>query len=150
MKYRLVPEEELLDLLRDSHRLACLDWDGVDNWHGYMEGRREYIAACLKETKQYKDKTDIELDDIIIDEDIGFHDLAEIDIEAYGVMAFDIGLEQKNRGLRAKGGFIEDWSGLPESLSEPDSSDSWSGFLETGSIKVDPDPDGWGGLQGGL
>ena len=83
MKYRLVPEDELLSLLYDSHKLACLDWDGVDNWHGYMEGRREYIAACLKETEQYKDKTNIELDDIIIDEDIDFQDLAEIDIEAY-------------------------------------------------------------------
>ena len=83
MKYRLVPENELLMLLEDSHRLACLDWDGVDNWYAYMEGRREYIAMCLKETKQYKDKTSIELDDIIIDEDIDFNTLAEVDIEKY-------------------------------------------------------------------
>ena len=95
MKYRLVPEEELLDLLRDSHRLACLDWDGVDNWHGYMEGRREYIAACLKETKQYKHTPLKELDDIIIDEDIGFYDLAEIDIEAYGEFSIDMSREDK-------------------------------------------------------
>ena len=83
MKYRLVPEDELLSLLRDSHRLACLDWDGVDNWHGYMEGRREYIAACLKETKQYKDKTIKEILDIVYEEDIDFENLVEIDIEGY-------------------------------------------------------------------
>ena len=86
MKYRLVPEEELLDLLRDSHRLACLDWDGVDNWHGYMEGREDYIAMCLKETKQYKDMNKNLIKGIVYAKDIDFQDLAEIDIEAYSVI----------------------------------------------------------------
>ena len=157
MKYRLVPEEELLDLLRDSHKLACLDWDGVDNWHGYMESFDEYIAMHLKETKQYKDRPTKELVDIVIDENFDFGSLAEIDIEAYSVInaipasrleEIDDYKVRASREGRSKCDI--DWSGLPESLSEPDSYDSWGGFKETGSVKVDPDPDGWGGLQGGL
>lgn len=83
MKYRLVPEDELLSLLYDSNKLACLDWDGVDNWEWYMEGRIEYIAQCLKETKQYKDKSIKEIMDTVYEEDIDFENLAEIDIERY-------------------------------------------------------------------
>ena len=56
MKYRLVPEDELLELLRDSHKLNCLDWDGVDNWSWYLHSFDEYIATHLKETKQHKNR----------------------------------------------------------------------------------------------
>jgi hypothetical protein len=83
MKYRIISEDELLSLLWDSHKLACLDWDGVDNWEWYMEGRTEYIAQCLKESKQYKDKSIKEIMDIIYEEDIDFQTLAEIDVEKY-------------------------------------------------------------------
>ena len=139
MKYRLVPEDELLDLLRDSHKLNCLDWDGVDNWSWYLESFDEYIATHLKETKQYKDRPIKELIDITIDESFDFNTLAEIDIERYTEY-----IAPNN----------EDWSGFKESLSEQPAckydDDGWGGFPETSNYQKDSDPDGWDGLQGGM
>ena len=83
MKYHIISEDELLSLLWDSHKLAVLENDGVDNWQWYMEGRTEYIAQCLKKTKQYKDKPIQEIMDIVYEEDIDFQTLAEIDVEKY-------------------------------------------------------------------
>lgn len=89
MKYRIISEDELLSLLWDSYKLAVLEWDGVDNWEWYMESRTEYIAHCLKETKQYKDKPIKEIMDIVYEEDIDFQTLAEIDVEKYAEYEID-------------------------------------------------------------
>ena len=89
MKYRIISEDELLGLLWDSHKLACLEWDGVDNWEWYMENRTEYIAYCLKETKQYKDKPIKEIKTIVYEEDLDFQTLAEIDVEKYAEYEID-------------------------------------------------------------
>lgn len=83
MKYRLVPETELLKLLRNNHELHCLNWDGVDDWEWYLHSFDEYIATHLKKTKQYKNRPIKELIDITIDESFDFNTLAEIDIEKY-------------------------------------------------------------------
>ena len=46
-KNYIVSEERLLSLLWAEAKLECLERDGVDNWHFYMEGRNEYIAEAL-------------------------------------------------------------------------------------------------------
>ena len=50
-KSYIVSEERLLDLLKAENTLRCLEWDGVDNWTWYMEGRSRYIADafCISE-----------------------------------------------------------------------------------------------------
>ena len=47
MKHYVIDEETLLELLQDSARLACLEWDGVHNWEWYMESRLEFVAEML-------------------------------------------------------------------------------------------------------
>ena len=47
MKKYIITEERLLELLKAENRLYCLEWDGVDNWSWYMEGRTRYIAEAL-------------------------------------------------------------------------------------------------------
>ena len=37
-KFYKISEEQLIDLLRDSMLLECLEKDGVDNWGYYGEG----------------------------------------------------------------------------------------------------------------
>ena len=82
-KYRIIDEIELKCLLEDSHRLACLEADGVDDWTWYMEGRDAYIAKRLVNTEPFKDKDLEEIIEIVYEGDIGFDTLAEIDLEAY-------------------------------------------------------------------
>lgn len=83
IKYRIIPETVLKNLLEDSHRLACLEADGVDNWTWYMEGQDEYIASTLIDTKQFKDKNLNELKELACRGYVGFATLAEIDAEEY-------------------------------------------------------------------
>ena len=63
-KNYIVSEERLLSLLWAEARLECLERDGVDNWHYYMEGRDEYIAEAL----------DVSLEEA---EDLSFEDVAQ-------------------------------------------------------------------------
>ena len=46
-KQYIVSEERLMELLEAENTLRCLEWDGVDNWTWYMEGRSRYIADAL-------------------------------------------------------------------------------------------------------
>ena len=62
MKKYVICEEELLQLLRDSHELAALTNGGVDNWEWYDYARMEYLEGCGAEE---------------------FEDLAQNDLEAY-------------------------------------------------------------------
>ena len=61
-KLYIISEERLLSLLWAEARLECLERDGVDNWHSYMEGRKEYIAEALDipvEEAKYMDFEDV-------------------------------------------------------------------------------------------
>lgn len=59
-KSYVVSEERLLELLEAENTLRCLEWDGVDNWTWYMEGRRRYIAnaLCIGEEEVYERELD--------------------------------------------------------------------------------------------
>ena len=45
-KQYLIDEGTLRGLLYDSHKLAILERDGVDNWQWYMESYDEYLTEC--------------------------------------------------------------------------------------------------------
>ena len=62
MKNYVICEEELLNLLCDSHELQALRNGGVDNWEWYDYSRMDYLEAC-----------DVE----------DFDELAQNDLEAY-------------------------------------------------------------------
>lgn len=63
-KSYIVSEERLLDLLEAEHTLRCLEWDGVDNWTWYMEGRSRYIAEALCISKDEVRERDLDFIDI--------------------------------------------------------------------------------------
>ena len=71
MKYYLVPEADLINLLETSIWGQMLERDGVDNWTWYGESRKDIIK------EYFSDKTDEEL------EDYNFNDCAEEDIKSY-------------------------------------------------------------------
>lgn len=62
MKKYIICEEELFDLLRDSHELQALRSGGVDSWSWFDYSRMDYLEAC--------DAKD-------------FDELAQNDLEAY-------------------------------------------------------------------
>ena len=64
MKSYIVPEERLLELLEAEAKFQCLEWDGVDNWEWYMEGRRRFIANALEITEEEVRKNDIDFIDV--------------------------------------------------------------------------------------
>lgn len=74
MKNYVVSEERLLELLEAENTLHCLEWDGVDNWTWYMEGRRRYIAEalCISE-------------DEVRERDLGFIDVAQAELSDFQV-----------------------------------------------------------------
>lgn len=49
MKYRLVPEDELIDLIKGQMILAAFDQGGVDNWCGYSESLLDFAEDLNKE-----------------------------------------------------------------------------------------------------
>ena len=71
-KNYIVPEERLLELLEAENTLRCLEWDGVDNWTWYMEGRRRYIADALC----------ISIDEVR-ERDLDFIDVAKAELNDY-------------------------------------------------------------------
>lgn len=76
MKYRLVPEDELIDLIKDQIVLAALDQDGVDNWGRYSESLWN-LAEGLNEEKYFFKK-----DEFVYASDI-FNAYAEKETEKY-------------------------------------------------------------------
>ena len=56
-KQYLIDEDTLRELLRDSHTLAILEQDGVDNWEWYMESRLEHLTECAKELPWHEGKS---------------------------------------------------------------------------------------------
>jgi hypothetical protein len=55
MKYYKVPESHLIELISDSIKLSILEADGVDNWIGYMESRKELITEAYGEDIDFKE-----------------------------------------------------------------------------------------------
>ena len=55
MKYRLVPEDELMELIKDQMILASLDQGGADNWWGYSESLWNF-AEDLNKKEQLVEK----------------------------------------------------------------------------------------------
>ena len=51
-KQYIINESELIDLLATYHYANCLDFDGVDNWSWYMQGKRAYLG----EFEDFEDK----------------------------------------------------------------------------------------------
>ena len=64
MKNYIVSEERLLELLEAENTLRCLEWDGVDNWSWYMEGRSRYIADALGISEDKVREDDLDFIDV--------------------------------------------------------------------------------------
>lgn len=71
MKYYLVSENDLIDLLETNIWRRMLERDGVDNWTWYGESYRNIIK------EYFPNKSEEEL------EDYSFNDCAEEDIKSY-------------------------------------------------------------------
>ena len=72
MKTYIVSEERLLELLEAENTLHCLEWDGVDNWSWYMEGRSRYIADALNISE-----------DKVREENLDFIDVAKAELNDF-------------------------------------------------------------------
>lgn len=70
-KYYKVSEEQLLNLLEASAKLAALESGGVDNWHWYGDCMREYLQEIIR------------TDCPSADEDFWFSDVAKLDIRHF-------------------------------------------------------------------
>ena len=82
-KQYLIDEDTLRELLHDSHKLAILERDGVDNWNWYMEGREEYLTDCLGELPWNQGKTCEELNEIVEEEGYYIDNLVDDQIAAF-------------------------------------------------------------------
>lgn len=74
MKNYIVPEDVLLDLLKNRDKLQCLEADGVDNWNWYMTSAHQFL------------KEGAEIYNVILDEDsedFWFEDLAELELQDF-------------------------------------------------------------------
>lgn len=72
MKQYIIDEKDLLYLIEEAMRLRCLEQDGVDNWVGYMESKKDFI------------KEELESYGIVsVDEDFDFEDLAKLELRNY-------------------------------------------------------------------
>lgn len=72
-KQYLIDEGTLRELLYDSHKLAILERDGVDNWQWYMESYDEYLADCAAMLPWNEGKSTEDIKEQFKDED-GFYD----------------------------------------------------------------------------
>ena len=82
-KQYLIDEETLRELLHAGHVLAILERDGVDNWWGWMEGRKEYLADCLGELPWNEGRTYTDLQEIVEEEDYDIDRLVDDEINAF-------------------------------------------------------------------
>ena len=72
VKYYLVPEEDLADLMTDSLTLQALDCYGVDNWAWYGASINDFINAAKVDYNVPEDDTDFDI-----------RDMAEVDMQGY-------------------------------------------------------------------
>ena len=71
MKYRIVPEERLLELLSTENKMVALESGGVDNWEWYGASICDYINEWVAENN------------LDLDKDWSFEDIARKDIEKF-------------------------------------------------------------------
>ena len=64
MNKYIIPEDRLLELLEAEATLHCLEWDGVDNWTWYMEGRKRFIADVLNISEERVSEEDLDFIDV--------------------------------------------------------------------------------------
>ena len=83
MKQYLIDEDTLRELLHDSHKLAILERDGVDNWSWYMEGRTQYLAECATMLPWNEGSSVEDLMEQIEFEDYDINDLVDAQINAF-------------------------------------------------------------------
>ena len=83
MKQYLIDEETLKELLCDSHTLAILERDGVDNWEWYMESRKEYLAECATMLPWNEGRSDKDLMAQIEEEGYYINNLVDDQIDAF-------------------------------------------------------------------
>ena len=76
-KYRLVSEEDLIELLTDANTMLALERGGVDNWEWYSESTYNFIQTFLENHENELNLSEDEL------EDFSIRDIAECDVEMY-------------------------------------------------------------------
>ena len=68
MKYRIIKEDELRELIYAANKCCALEQGGVDNWTWYGESCHDFLEQCSQDIGQ--DIEDLE-------------ELADIDLAAY-------------------------------------------------------------------
>lgn len=78
----LVPRAELLELLEARHRLAALEFGGVDNWQWCDDSLRDYLKDYVNENKHLltKDMEPEDAEEYL--EDFNFYDMAKFEINS--------------------------------------------------------------------
>ena len=82
-KQYLIDEDTLRELLCDSHKLAILERDGVDNWSWYMAGYEEYVAECAAMLPWNEGRSVEDMKEQFEDEDYYIDNLVDDQIEAF-------------------------------------------------------------------
>ena len=82
-KQYLIDEDTLRELLNDSHKLAILERDGVDNWSWYMAGYEEYVAECAAMLPWNEGRSAEDMKEQFEDEDYYIDNLVDDQINAF-------------------------------------------------------------------
>ena len=72
MEYRLVPEQTLRKLIRNSLKLLALESGGVDNWEWYGDSLYSFL-------EKWADENDIDIEE----DDFGFNTIVEEDVKQF-------------------------------------------------------------------
>lgn len=88
MKYRLVPEEELMRLISDQMVLVALEQGGVDNWDWYSESLWN-LAEDLNKEGQFVEKIDCanEVFDTYAEKEVEKYDPVSVEEYSNGMLA---------------------------------------------------------------
>ena len=66
-KYCLVTRETMIALLRDSDKLNCLEYWGVDNWEGYNEALWDDNETIYNDGESFKKKENSDYFEKLVD-----------------------------------------------------------------------------------
>jgi hypothetical protein len=80
----IIDENRLKSLLESEAILECLYQDGIDDWIGFLVGKKEYLFDAIKsyENKINKEEFNDMFDDID-NSNFGFDDLAELELNDF-------------------------------------------------------------------
>lgn len=76
-KYRLILEEDLIELLTDANTMIALESGGVNNWDEYGDSIRNFVQTYLEDHERELDLSEDEL------EDFSIYDIARYDVEMF-------------------------------------------------------------------